>query len=391
MIRRSAGLAAGALVLSIFVHVFGLELTFDMNPDPPPPAGAEEAVALGNGFEEIADVVLEPVEPEPPEPEAETPPSPEEAETPTSEVLVASPNPQNTPSPDSGLTPPVSEDVTTPVEPSSVQPPTADDPAASGGNAEAVADARLAAPEDTTDESGGDPLGAVEPPAAAASTEPQTADTTLAPVPVQPEVTPPVPDVIAALPQTTTAPSPDNVTAPVETQDEAVEPDQPGNALTSSLRPKTRSQDPLSEKDSLFGQADQLEGLRNSNETIESPLTLYARDGIDLFGGQERESQSQGRNSGGGLGPGNADVTNYNGQVLMHLNRTRSIAVKARGWARVFFRINPDGTLGSVGIVDSSGSDEIDRAAKAQVRSGVPFPRPPGGKSRSLSFVYRPN
>jgi len=75
----------------------------------------------------------------------------------------------------------------------------------------------------------------------------------------------------------------------------------------------------------------------------------------------------------------------------MHLNRATVVHVSGRGFARVLFQINPDGSLAWVDVIDSSGSDEIDRAAKAQVQNAAPFPRPPNGKSRKLSFAYRSN
>ncbi|MFC3612900.1 TonB family protein [Lutimaribacter marinistellae] len=117
-------------------------------------------------------------------------------------------------------------------------------------------------------------------------------------------------------------------------------------------------------------------------------MTLYLRDGIDQFAGQRAGSQSQRLRSGGRGGSGNADVTNYPGQVLMNLNWTLPVAVSSRRWARVSFWINPDGSLGSVDIIDGFGSSEIDRAAKTQVRRGVPFPKPPQRKGRLLTFVY---
>ena len=57
----------------------------------------------------------------------------------------------------------------------------------------------------------------------------------------------------------------------------------------------------------------------------------------------------------------------------------------------MFFQIDPDGSLAWVEIVDSSGSLEVERAAREQVRRAAPFPRPPSGTSRKLSFFYQNN
>lgn len=77
------------------------------------------------------------------------------------------------------------------------------------------------------------------------------------------------------------------------------------------------------------------------------------------------------------------------GLVLVHLNQSEPVYVSARGFAQVFFQIDPDGSLAWVDIVDTSGSAELERAAKEQVRRAAPFPRPPNGTSRKLSFYYQ--
>jgi TonB family protein len=160
----------------------------------------------------------------------------------------------------------------------------------------------------------------------------------------------------------------------VSLQPSVIEPDTPLTAIEPELTPTQDPTEPLETEPS---------------ELIESPLTAYKRGGANVFGQQGSGAQSGRQGFGTSRATGNSDVTNYAGQVLVHLNRTAPVPVSGRGWARVFFQINADGTLASVDILDSSGSRTIESAARQQVRTAAPFPRPPGGESRRLTFVYR--
>jgi TonB family protein len=112
---------------------------------------------------------------------------------------------------------------------------------------------------------------------------------------------------------------------------------------------------------------------------MESPLIAYARDGnLDGWLGHQGSGSS-----------GNSGVTNYAGRVLVHLNNAPRVRAQIRGSARVVLEINPDGTLARVDVIESTGTFELDSAAKAQVRNAAPFPPPPQGATRKLSFVYR--
>ncbi len=402
MIRRSTGLAAAALILSLVIHFFGINLTFSTGFEQAAPDPESETVELGNSFDEIADLVVEPVEPEPVEtldpvePEEQTPPDPQEVDVPTTEVLVASPNPQQTFAPDTGLTPPVSEEIDVSDISESTDAPEPGGPEPSGGDQSGVADARLASPVETTQETSAPPPASIEAPldtepteqASAAEPEPQN---TLAPAPPEPQVTAPVGEVIAALPVETTPPVLEEITPSEDTEEQATDAEPQSGAVTASVRPPARTRDLSAEEQNTFGNDVTAENEAAPPRNLISPLTLYSRDGIDLFAGQRSESRTQGGGATGGRGPGNADTTNYAGLVLVHLNRRPPVAVSARGWARVTFRINPDGSLATVDIIDGSGSSEIDRAARSQVRQGEPFPRPPSGRSRMLTFVYRSN
>ncbi|MEY8838287.1 TonB family protein [Cribrihabitans sp. XS_ASV171] len=386
-----------ALILSAIVHFVSIGLTFDTTKSPQPVPRELETVALGDSFDEIADLRMEPVESEPQqpvevsEPVEQVPPETLEATTPTSQALVASPDPQPTRSPDVGTSQSATAGVSTPITPETNDTAEPDAIAPSAVEQVEAPDPQANKPE-TTDSDGAKP-----PENSTETTEPATlavTETVEAPV-VQPAEEPtPVQtpeaasDVIAALPPETTTLLSDDAT--LRPGAEEGEPNQPNQTLTTSLRPRSRP--PKQPHDqSGFASNDPGRGLRAPTETIESPLTLYLRDGIDQFAGQRAGSQSQRLRSGGGGGSGNADVTNYAGQVLIHLNRTLPVAVSSRGWARVSFWINPDGSLGSVDIIDGSGSSEIDRAAKTQVRRGVPFPKPPQEKGRLLTFVYSLN
>lgn len=402
MIRRSTGLAAAALILSLVIHFFGINLTFSSGFDQVASDPESETVELGSSFDELADLAVEPVDPEPVEavdpiePEEQTPPNPQEVEVPTTEVLVASPNPQQTFAPDTGLTPPVSEDIEVSDTPESTDNQEPGEPDPSGGDQSVVADARLAPPVETTEETSAQPPVSIEAPldtapaeqTPVADPEPQN---TLGPVPSAPQVTAPVGEVIAALPAETTPSVLADIAPSEDAEEQTTDAERESGAVTASVRPPARTREPFPEEQDTFGDESTAESEAAAARNLISPLTLYSRDGIDLFAGQRRESRTQGGGSTGGRGPGNADTTNYAGLVLVHLNRKPPIAVSARGWARVTFRINPDGTLASVDIIDGSGSSEIDRAAKSQVRLGEPFPRPPSGRTRMLTFVYRSN
>ena len=84
-------------------------------------------------------------------------------------------------------------------------------------------------------------------------------------------------------------------------------------------------------------------------------------------------------------------MTNYAGRVFMHLNRAPPIRVAGRGYVRVFFEINPDGSVARIDIIESSGSKDIERAAKEQIRVAEPLPLPPNGNVRRMSLYYRSN
>ena len=402
MIRRSTGLAAVALLLSLILHFLGISLSFTAKEQPYGLDSSADAVTLGESFDEIVDLRVEPLTFEPeqpvetPTPEEKPPEEPQEAEVPTTEVLVASPNPQNTFAPDTGFTPPTTQEIIAPATGEPAETPEPETTESSGGTESGIADARLSAPVGADPEratQSGAPASEVDvtPPA-----EPETVQdsTATAPVAVAPAPSPapsvaPAPDIIAALPPEIADTVPLETVPPETDAEETPEAESSDTTLTTSLRPQSRPESLQTEEQGLFGDTETNTSVPAPTEIIESPLTAYSRDGVDLFAGQRSNSRSQASGFDGGRGPGNSNVTNYAGLVLVHLNRIPPVRVSARGWARVAFRINPDGSLASVDIIDGSGSSDIDRAARAQIRQGVPFPKPPDGQSKILSFVYR--
>ncbi|SMP31097.1 energy transducer TonB family protein [Shimia sagamensis] len=371
MIRRSLLIATVAVLLSLGAHLLGLGFAIRIERSPPASESAGETIAVGNAFEEIAEALEEPEAPErAPEPELEQPIEPvppvSEAEVPDTEVLVASENPQDTYAPDTGTA-----QIVAPVPLAGTQDDFTPKPDVTEPTSQ---------PNDT------DPVPPQTDTAAPLGTETDTADA-IAPVaaqtpatPVVPEVTEPVEDEIAALPETVMPVVPVTPLSLPEVEDlvEAVP-----SERSDEERPEDGSE---SEPQALFpGLRNGFDDLRNPTQTLESPLETFQREGsLASVGGFGIPSGSAATSRG----PGNSDTTNYAGRVLVHLNRTRSVHVKASGFARVFFEINPDGSLNWVEVIDSSGNEAVNRAARTQIQSAVPFPAPPNGTRRQLSFLY---
>ncbi len=380
MIRRSLAVATIALLVSLLVHIFGLSVVL---PDSAPGSGTDSAadtVALGNAFEDLADATAEPVQPEPadvPEPPVETAVEPEPVEVPTSDARVASDDPQQVTSPDTGTTEILQP---TPSEPPQPDAPEGADPPEEGAETAATSPVE----PDTVTET---PVGTAD-----GSASPVEIETAVAPSIAPAATIAPAPETVAVpvvpLEQTVTVPEiPLETAEPVpdepDTADREEETDATSVAVATSPRPRLREERSTPTLKGLREGLNDFSDLRNPSQLVESPLRAFQRDGIDAF----RQRKSGGRS--GGRGPGNADATNYAGEVLVHLNRAPVVFVKDRGFAQVFFEINPDGTLAWVDVVDSSGSPNVNRAAKAQVQSAAPFPPPPGGVSRKLSFFYQ--
>ncbi len=343
MIKRSLLIAIGAVILSLLVHGLGLSLTSRNVQTSPGQETIVDVTDVGSTFEDFAEALPEPEAPEitRPEPVVET--------SPTSQALVASETPQYLTAPDTGTA-----EV---LEPGAAEAP-------SGGEDDTVSDAL--APEAAVTETEaappeGAPEGSADPTETAKAAPSPSLELPLAPETLQPDI------VIAALPD-----NPD-ITETEEADDSSA------SAITRSLRPPKER--PSAEALGVPEGTQQ----RAASGVIESPLTAYRRSGVDLLSG----AGSGGTGASGFRSAGNAGATNYAGQILTRLNRAPVVYASARGVARVAFLINPDGSLAWVRVLRSSGTSDIDRAARAQVRSAAPFPRPPSGTSQRLVFNYR--
>lgn len=363
MIRRSAFVAALAILLSLGIHALGLSISAPNLTARTGEKQQPDTVELGTTFEDFAEAEPEPVQPEPaevPEPPDETPPEPSPTEIPTSDVLVASQDPQQTPSPDTGASTVISPQTPDPEAIQSVD----------------QTDDEAQTPTDIAEPTPVEPIASEAPEASIPPAEAATLEETPSPAPDQLAALP-APSAPLLAPEESEVLEPDNLDTELSTEDSDL-------AVTASIRPQPADRT-AEETEATEGETDDFEIFRNPRQTIVSPLAQYQQDGTDAFSSRDRASRS------GGRGPGNSDTTNYAGEVLVHLNRAPIVYVASKGFAQVFFEINPDGSLAWVDVVDSSGSREVDRAAKEQVRTAAPFPRPPGGVSRKLSFFYQIN
>lgn len=396
MIRQSATIATIALVLSLLTHIFGLGLTLRAPTEDPDRRTSADSVELGQAFEDVAEPSPAPATPEPtPAPPVEESPAPE---PPITRALVASDNPVNTRTPDLGTATNAQPDAAEPPEPTITDAPEPEalEPPESAARASPEAAVSQPAGSSVASEPAETPAGAPAEPRAVAAIATATIPS-IAPVPTpetQQEPTPVPGEVTAALPvapvsvpsvvavepsfDETVAPNlADTPTEPVpETPAAAATDGEPGGselALRSSVRPKARA--PVPEAQSTP------EGENGSEPRVvlDSALTLLRREGA-LSGGSSQN---------GSRAPGNASVTNYAGRVLVHLNSIPKIKNRARGTAVVSFEINSDGSLAWVTVSRSTGTHEFDSEARAQVRRAAPFPRPPKGANRRITFSYR--
>lgn len=371
MIRRSLLIASVALLVSLAVHLLGLGYAIRIEHTPQKSQTSSEPIALGNAFDDLAEELEAAEQPEPaPEPEPPQPVEPvaptTDTDVPDTEVLVASENPQDTYAPDTGTAQTV---VPVPL---------------AGTQSDFVAEPDVTEPTAQPDATA--PVPPQTDQAAPLGSETDTVEIT-EPVAVQPpstttalEVAPPTEDVIAALPETVVPVEPIQPLSVPETEDQA-------DPIATENQDEAQPQDSTESKPlPLFpGLRNGFDDLRNPTQTLESPLETFKREGAHASVGGFGIPSGSAANS---RGPGNADTTNYAGRVLVHLNRTRPVHVKATGFARVYFEIAPDGSINWVEIIDSSGNDAVNRAARTQIQSAEPFPLPPNGKRRQLSFLY---
>lgn len=369
MIRGSVFVAILAALVSLVVHILGLSMTAPNLAEPPTTETAPDTVALGNSFEDLAETPPEPVEPEQaeaPEPPIETPPEPEPAEIPTSQAKVASPDPQRVFAPDTGTSQIAQPEAP---EPEVIEP--VGQPDSEESASDEATETPAVEPDTVTEAPQGTPDAPVETPVEApVAPEPEQLAALPAPEAMAVPVIPLERDAVE--PEISVEPTPED---PEETESE--------QAVTASIRPRLPDRRPQTTPQDTQRNLRNFDNLKFPEQTIDSPLIVYRREGVDAF------TRSNSGTRSGGRGPGNANETNYAGRVLVHLNRAPPVFVKTRGFAQVFFQIDPDGSLAWVDIIRSSGSPDVERAAREQVRVAAPFPPPPGGVSRKLSFYYQ--
>lgn len=404
MIRQSTVIAAAAILLSLLVHVVGFGITSRVRPEPPVEEGTSEVVEVGNAFEDLAETLPEPSEPEVapnPEPEPVTAPEPETVEALTSEALVASADPQDTASPDTGSTQIEQPDTAGASETEQGQIPDPETVEPSGNNEGTTTQAAVTPPvelEAVAEAPKGEPLESVQP-VETVAVEPVPSPPVARPpqqlaalpeaitptVPVTPSLEPSTIPVIPLEAETVAPEIPEAVVAPTSEDLETVEAEEDASdselTVTTSLRPQLPNRRPSGTPSRNVQPA--------PSRTFESPLAAYKRNGTDPFNPRANGTRSGGTGAHNSRNTGNSNASNYAGLVLTHLNRVANVTVSVKGSAQVLFEINRDGTLASVRIGRSSGSDEIERAAIAQVRDGAPFPIPPQGASRKLAFFYQ--
>jgi periplasmic protein TonB len=85
---------------------------------------------------------------------------------------------------------------------------------------------------------------------------------------------------------------------------------------------------------------------------------------------------------------GNAAASNYPGEVLRRIQRTRQARSPARGQVLVAFRVDDRGALASLTVARSSGHPGLDQTALDHIRRAAPFPPPPNGAERQFSFEF---
>ncbi len=364
MIRRSALVAVAAVFLSLILHGMGLDLTFREHRSEPSAEAAPDVSDTGGTFADYADVATEPEQP------SVTTPDPVIEEIPTSDARVASDNPQDVLVPDTGTAEVIEPDASEPLESeSSVS--QAEEP--SGTEDETTQELAALQPDDPTSEEAtpetspdaAEPLTSnVQEPEAISpdASEPDQVPNAAAPLEAEPSEAE-QPDIIVA-----SRPEDPEILTPEDSEDLS------RSAVTRSLRPPQER--PTAED-------------LGATAAAESQSDVYQRTGLELLalGGVSTASGSS--QFSGSFGVGNATASNYAGEVLVRLNRAPKVYQSESGTAQVQFQIDPDGSVAWVRVLRSSGTQGINRAAAAQVRTAAPFPRPPTGNSVRLVFVYR--
>ena len=195
-----------------------------------------------------------------------------------------------------------------------------------------------------------EPVATTSPPEQMPDTPP-TAPTTS---PAEPAQTPP-PEILAAAPSETIRPD----TSPSELA--------PETSRTPPPRPD-RTQ-PTQQTRAPQGNADQT-ATRGSQQ------------------GSAGQAASQAPARAQASAQGTAAASNYPGDVLRRIQRTRQVRSPARGVVLVAFSVGSNGGLASVSVARSSGHAGLDQTALDHIRRAAPFPPPPNDAQRQFSFEF---
>lgn len=247
-------------------------------------------------------------------------------------------------------------------------------------------------------------------PLAPVLTAPESADPVV-PLAIDPEMPPPealAPSLSTATPA---APAPPRVTEPTRTEPATAVPATPRTPVAQAM-PSTAPEPVAPAPEVTVQQADnatprpqrrpetqtqtqarQEPAQRQRSRTDQASAPQAAGNAEqDTRRGSAEGAASAGATASGTSGAasqaGNAAVSNYPGQVMERIRRTRQQRVSGRGVAVVSFSVGNNGGLAAASIQRSSGSPAIDAAALAHIQRAAPFPAPPAGAGRSFSFEF---
>jgi protein TonB len=172
------------------------------------------------------------------------------------------------------------------------------------------------------------------------------------------------------------APEQAPLSPPLETLKAASE-----NAVTESLRPALRPErkpEPVRRAEKKPQPRETQRGNARENAVVGSAQ-----------GSRQATATRQAGGAGQATRAGNAAASNYQGEVMQRISRTRKPRIASRGAALVRFSIAGNGGLGGVSIARSSGSARLDSAALQMIRRAAPFPPPPPGARTSFTITIQ--
>lgn len=217
----------------------------------------------------------------------------------------------------------------------------------------------------------------------APATTPTAVKPAVSPTPVPNTVTSSTSAVSPTTPVTSSSVQTRTVTANTTQSVTATEPVSVQTPVPETPRPRTRS-----ERQPERQRTPQRTQRRPASEQQPQGQSRAERRGQSDGQQQARATQGSNRNRGAATTQGNAAVSNYPGQVMRKISRTRRPRAGQRGSAVVAFNVSANGGLASVQIVRSSGNSQIDRAALQHIRRAAPFPPPPQGAQRRFQVRY---